>query len=113
MGGDLGSLHDLDGKGWVSGDKANVFVTNHDTERVSGSRCQGLSSMLTVFILVQNGNALTSKSSNNVYLLATIFSLAHPYGTPTVLSSYSFSDPDSGAPKKGRVTVCASCDITG
>jgi hypothetical protein len=31
-----------------------------------------------------------------------IFSLAHPYGTPTILSSYSgFTDTDAGAPNGG------------
>lgn len=31
-----------------------------------------------------------------------IFSLAHPYGTPTILSSYSgFTNTDAGAPNGG------------
>lgn len=31
-----------------------------------------------------------------------IFSLAHPYGTPTILSSYSgFTDTDAGSPNGG------------
>ncbi|EPQ53124.1 secreted alpha-amylase [Gloeophyllum trabeum ATCC 11539] len=85
----ISGLQDLDNQGWVAGDKANVFVANHDTER--------------------NGNSLNYKSSNNAYVLATIFSLAHPYGTPTVLSSYEFSDTDAGAPNSGAGT----CSGTG
>ncbi|KAF5364605.1 hypothetical protein D9758_005615 [Tetrapyrgos nigripes] len=88
-GGGISSLQDLDNRGWVSGDQANVFVTNHDTER--------------------NGNSLTQSSSSNTYVTATIFSLAHPYGTPTILSSYTFSSIDDGAPNNGAGT----CSGTG
>ena len=28
---------------------------------------------------------------------------AHPYGTPTILSSYSFSDTDAGSPNSGKI----------
>ena len=36
-----------------------------------------------------------------------IFSLAHPYGTPTILSSYSgFTNTDAGAPN-GGVGTCS------
>ena len=32
-----------------------------------------------------------------------IFSLAHPYGTPTILSSYEgFTNYDAGAPNSGQ-----------
>ncbi|KAK0199513.1 glycoside hydrolase [Desarmillaria ectypa] len=75
--------------GWVSGSQANVFVANHDTER--------------------NGNSLNVNSANNAYVLATIFSLAHPYGTPSILSSYQFSSTDDGAPNNGAGT----CSGTG
>jgi len=81
-GGGIAALRDLDGQGWVSGSKANVFVTDHDTER--------------------NGGSLNANSPSNTYLTATIFSLAHPYGTPTILSSYSFTDKDAGAPNAGK-----------
>ena len=53
---------------------------------------------------LQNGNSLNSNSPSNTYVTATIFSLAHPYGTPTILSSYSFSDTDAGAPNGGTGT---------
>ncbi|KAI0090634.1 glycoside hydrolase superfamily [Irpex rosettiformis] len=91
LNGDLTGLQNLDNLGWVPSNKANVFVTNHDTER--------------------NGAALTNSSPSNTYVLALIFSLAHPYGTPTVLSSYSGFDTnsDAGAPNGGTGT----CSGTG
>ena len=60
-------------------------TANHDTER--------------------NGNSLNSNSPNNIYVLATIFSLAYPYGTPTVLSSYTYSSTDDGAPNGGTLNA--------
>ncbi|KAK0197757.1 glycoside hydrolase family 13 protein, partial [Armillaria mellea] len=88
-GGNISGLQNLDSQGWVSGSQANVFIANHDTER--------------------NGNSLNVNSANNAYVLATIFSLAHPYGTPTILSSYQFSSTDDGAPNNGAGT----CSGTG
>jgi hypothetical protein len=58
-----------------------VFVTNHDLER--------------------SGASLSYTSPSNAYTLAMIFSLAHPYGTPTILSSFQFSDYNQGAPNGG------------
>ncbi|KAF7349719.1 Alpha-amylase [Mycena sanguinolenta] len=74
--------------GWVPGSQANVFVANHDTERA--------------------GNSLNINSANNTYITATIFSLAHSYGTPTILSSYSFATTDDGAPNGGTGTCTAT-----
>ncbi|KAG9223428.1 glycoside hydrolase family 13 protein [Pleurotus ostreatus PC15] len=86
-GGGIANLQDLENRGWVTGSKANVFVTNHDTER--------------------NGASLNANSPSNTYVTATIFSLAHPYGTPTILSSYSgFTNTDAGAPN-GGVGTCS------
>ncbi|KAJ6502915.1 glycoside hydrolase [Mycena vitilis] len=85
----ISSLQNLDNKGWVAGNNANVFVANHDTER--------------------NGGSLNINSPSNTYITSTIFSLAHPYGTPTILSSYSFSDPNAGSPNGGA----GSCSATG
>ncbi|KAG7440051.1 glycoside hydrolase [Guyanagaster necrorhizus] len=85
-GGSISGLENLDDQGWISGSQANVFVADHDTER--------------------NGNSLNVNSSNNAYVIATIFSLAHPYGTPTILSSYEFSSYDDGAPN-GGVGTCS------
>jgi len=80
-GGGLANLPKISSYGWVSSDRANVFVTNHDTER--------------------NGQALNYKSSNNIYTLAHVFMLAWPFGTPTVLSSYEFGGNDDGSPNGG------------
>jgi len=91
-GGGITWLRDLDNRGWVPGSSANVFVTNHDTER--------------------HGGSLNINSPSNTYVLATIFSLAHPYGTPTILSSYTFSNIDDGAPNNGAGT-CSGTGGTG
>lgn len=56
---------------------ALVFVDNHDNQR-SG-----------------NGDILTYKQRKN-YIMATAFMLAHPYGTPRVMSSFQFSSFDQG-----------------
>ncbi|KAK0479068.1 glycoside hydrolase family 13 protein [Armillaria luteobubalina] len=85
-GGSISGLENLDSQGWISGSQANVFVANHDTER--------------------NGNSLNVNSANNAYVIATIFSLAHSYGTPTILSSYQYSTTDDGAPNNG-VGTCS------
>ncbi|EKM53320.1 glycoside hydrolase family 13 protein [Phanerochaete carnosa HHB-10118-sp] len=84
-GGGISSLQSFDNLGWVPGTSANVFVANHDTER--------------------GGDSLNANSPSNTYVTAMIFSLAHPYGTPTILSSYSgFTDYDAGAPNGGAGT---------
>ncbi|KAF8153815.1 glycoside hydrolase [Crassisporium funariophilum] len=88
-GGGISGLQNLDSQGWISGSQANVFVANHDTER--------------------NGQSLNINSPSNTYITAHIFSLAHPYGTPTVLSSFSFTNNDVGPPNNGYGT----CSSTG
>ncbi|KAK0199507.1 glycoside hydrolase family 13 protein [Desarmillaria ectypa] len=92
-GGTISGLENLDSQGWISGSQANVFVANHDTER--------------------NGNSLNVNSSNNAYVIATIFSLAHPYGTPTILSSYQYSTTDDGAPNNGVGTCSGTGGVNG
>ncbi|KAF8751597.1 hypothetical protein RHS01_08300, partial [Rhizoctonia solani] len=86
--GEISSLKDLDSRGWIASSDANVFISNHDTER--------------------GGSSLNYKSGL-IYTLAHIFMLAYPYGTPTVLSSYEFSDYDAGGPLNGT----GSCTETG
>ncbi|KAF8886959.1 glycoside hydrolase family 13 protein [Infundibulicybe gibba] len=66
---------------WMGSSNANVFVVNHDKER--------------------KGDALMYESWNNTYVNAQVFSLAHTYGRPTILSSFKFSKPDAGAPNQG------------
>jgi len=75
--------------GWTGSNSANVFVADHDTER--------------------SGPSLNYNSPSNTYTLAHVFMLAFPYGTPTVLSSYSFSNTDQGAPNNNAGT----CSGTG
>ncbi|KAG8745051.1 hypothetical protein FRC12_014677 [Ceratobasidium sp. 428] len=79
--------------GWVSGNGANVFVANHDTER--------------------NGASLKYDSPSNTYTLGMIFSLSYPYGTPTIISSYSFSNIDDGSPNSGVGTCSESSGANG
>ncbi len=65
-------------------DKANVFVTNWDTER--------------------NGQALSYKDGA-AFALANAFSLAYDYGTPRLISDYRFTDNDAGAPGATETSV--------
>ncbi|WP_419418996.1 alpha-amylase [Legionella sp. D16C41] len=71
--------------GYLPSDKARTFTDNWDTER--------------------NGSTLNYKSSTN-YILANIFMLAHPYGSPNIFSGYEFSDFNSGPPNNGKVIEC-------
>ncbi|KAL1941622.1 hypothetical protein VTO73DRAFT_7061 [Trametes versicolor] len=90
----ISSLQDFENRGWVPGTGANVFVVNHDTER--------------------NGNSLNNNSPSNTYVTAMIFSLAHPYGTPSILSSYTgFTNTDLGAPNGGTGTCSGSGGTNG
>jgi len=82
----LNSLQNYEGNNNVPSGSATVFVTTHDSERGG------------------TGGSLNYNSPNNAYTLANIFLLAYPYGTPTVLSSYSFSNGDQGAPNGGYGT---------
>jgi len=87
----IASLRSPESKGYSPSDSgpSNTFVANHDTER--------------------NGQTLTANSPNNIYTLAHVWILAHPFGSPTILSSYQFSNGDSGAPNGNS----GSCDGNG
>lgn len=65
------------GSGLTPSDKAVVFVVNHDTQRYEP-------------ILTHTDGAR--------YDLAQKFMLAHPYGTPKVMSSYTWSGDDKAGP---------------
>ncbi|MGQ3888884.1 alpha-amylase [Legionella sp. CNM-1927-20] len=71
--------------GYLPHDKSRTFIDNWDTER--------------------NGSTLNYKSGTN-YILANVFMLAHPYGSPNIFSGYEFSDFNSGPPNKGKVIDC-------
>jgi alpha-amylase len=76
--------------GYLPSDKAGVFVDNHDTQRAGGD--------------------ILTHQDNGMYALANAFMLAWPYGTPTVMSSFEFGDPDQGPPSdasgKTRDATC-------
>ncbi|KAG8843332.1 hypothetical protein FRB96_004090 [Tulasnella sp. 330] len=64
----------------------------------------------------RNAGSLNYLSPNNEYVLAYIYALSFPYGTPTILSSYTFANNDVGAPNgdKYRVPCCyGTCFGTG
>lgn len=55
---------------------------------------------------------MTVDSANNAYVLATIFSLAHPYGTVSILSSFDFDNKDNGSPANGKRQNLLLCTKT-
>ena len=67
-------------------DKATAFVSNHDTER--------------------NGSTLNYKNGSTD-TLATVFMLAWNYGTPNVMSSFTFTNTDASPPANGSGYVTA------
>jgi alpha-amylase len=83
--GDLASLSTVGtAPGWLPPDRAVVFTDNHDTQR--------------------GGSVLTYKDGP-LHTLGNVFALAHPYGTPVVMSSYTFTDTDAGPPSDGGGTT--------
>ncbi|GHJ45163.1 alpha-amylase [Catellatospora sp. TT07R-123] len=73
-----------------SGDAVN-FVDNHDTQR--------------------NGRARLTYKDGQTHALAAAFSLAYPYGTPALMSSFTFSNNEAGPPSTNGTTnqvVCGS-----
>jgi alpha-amylase len=81
--GNLSSLSTV-GQGWTASNKAVVFVDNHDTQRSGG-----------VLSAAHPGEEA-------LYQLATVFELAFPYGTPSLMSSFQFNgNTDLGPPSDG------------
>lgn len=81
-GGQIRNLQSF-GQSWglsVPGDKAVVFIDNHDTER--------------------NGSTMNYKYGD-AYRLANVFMLAWPYGTPRVYSGFTWSNGEAGPPSAG------------
>jgi alpha-amylase len=85
----LAGLHALDAAGGdlLPGDRAVVFVNNHDTQRASS-------------LFYQDGPA---------YDLATVFMLAWPYGHPSILSSYGFDRATPAGRDMGPPTEAPDC----
>jgi len=65
-------------------DKAVVFVDNHDTQR--------------------NGSTLSYKDGAT-YTLANVFELAWNYGSPNIMSSFTFGNNDQGPPSAANGIV--------
>jgi alpha-amylase len=93
QGGDLGGLQNI-AEGKLPADKARTHVDNWDTER--------------------NGSTLSYKDGD-LYKLANAFMLAHPYGSPNVMSGYEWSEKDAGPPSgdDGWTDMHAQREITG
>jgi len=72
------------GDSWMSipGSKAWVFITNHDCERGHGG-----------------GGTIHYDEPNGAQNLASIFMLAHPFGTPKIHSGFKFHHENQGRPQ--------------
>ncbi len=70
--GTIANLNTTIGNGWLNSAFAQVFVDNHDNQRGHGA----------------GGTCIVDHRDGQVYNLASIFMLAHPYGHPGVMSSY-------------------------
>lgn len=88
--GSLAGLANLPNQMPLPSEQAVVFIDNHDTQRSSPT--------------------LTYKDGVT-YDLAVAFELAYPYGTPQLISSFAFDNPDAGPPANADgTTQPASCD---
>ncbi|RZS87232.1 alpha-amylase [Motilibacter rhizosphaerae] len=87
-GGNLSGLQGLPSQMLLASDKAQVFIDNHDTER--------------------NGRTKLNYTNGDRYYLAEGFMLAYPFGTPSVMSGYAFSNPDQGPPATSDGTTTAA-----
>jgi hypothetical protein len=52
-------------------------------------------------------------SPHNGYTLASVFQLAYPHGTPTVLSSYAYKTRDDGPPNGGAGACAGAAGTAG
>lgn len=67
--------------GFLPSANAQVFTDNHDNQRGHGS-----------------GGSIVTFKNGAVHDLANVFALGWPYGHPSVMSSYDFTDTDQGPP---------------
>jgi alpha-amylase len=81
----LAGLQNLPGQMLVGSGDAVAFIDNHDTQR--------------------NGRAKLTYKDGTSYALAEAFMLAYPYGTPSVMSSFTFSNADAGPPASSNGTT--------
>ncbi|MCA9940229.1 MAG: alpha amylase C-terminal domain-containing protein, partial [Anaerolineales bacterium] len=66
---------------WLPDSGAVVFVDNHDNQR--------------------HGSNIITYKDGDLYQIANVFMLAYPYGSPKLMSSYYFTNPDAGPPTNG------------
>jgi alpha-amylase len=71
--------------GFLPSDKAVVHTDNHDNQRGHGG-----------------GGSVITFQQPELFRLANIFILAHPYGYPQIMSSYYFNTGDQGPPTNGN-----------
>jgi len=86
-GGNLSTLSSLPAAMRLSSGDALVFIDNHDTQR--------------------NGRNVLTYKNGSTYNLAEAFMIAYPYGVPSVMSSFSFTDKDAGPPSASDGTTNA------
>uniref|UniRef100_B4MPT1 alpha-amylase n=3 Tax=Drosophila willistoni TaxID=7260 RepID=B4MPT1_DROWI len=77
--------------GFAASDRSLVFVDNHDNQRGHGA---GGADVLTYKVPKQ-------------YKMASAFMLAHPFGVPRVMSSFSFDDTDQGPPTTDGTNIAS------
>jgi alpha-amylase len=88
--GNLANLNNLASSMRLSSADAVAFIDNHDTQR--------------------NGRAKLTYKDGPSYALAEAFMIAWPYGVPQVMSSFTFSSPDTGPPAAGNgATSAVAC----
>ncbi|WP_250009217.1 carbohydrate-binding module family 20 domain-containing protein [Actinoplanes sp. M2I2] len=85
--GNLATLQNLPSQMLLSSGDAVAFIDNHDTQR--------------------NDRAKLTYKNGGTYALAEAFMLAYPYGTPSVMSSFTFSNPEAGPPATANGTTTA------
>ena len=70
--------------GFMASANAQVFTDNHDNQRGHGS-----------------GGSIVTFNNGVLHDLANVFTLGWPYGHPSVMSSYRFTNTDQGPPSDG------------
>jgi len=83
--GSLANLNNLPSAMRLSSGDAIAFIDNHDTQR--------------------NGRNVLTYKNGSAYDLAEAFMIAYPYGVPSVMSSFTFSDPEAGPPASANGTT--------
>ncbi|XP_063826245.1 alpha-amylase 1-like isoform X1 [Ostrinia nubilalis] len=74
--------------GLMDSEDSLTFIDNHDNQRGHGA----------------GGNILTHRQPKE-YKAAIAFMLAHPYGEPQLMSSYSFTDTEAGPPMNSNQDI--------